>query len=309
MIAIRFLLFCWDTVNDFLSKNGPYIAGAIAFYTLFSIFPLSLAVISGIGFVLGPRAEPEQLDLAMKIADVFPVSSEFVAREVQDIVSARAITGIASVFGLLWAATAVFGAIRKGINAAWGIKTPRPFLKERLIDFALVLGAGVVMLFVLFSPLVLAVIQEITKVVAPESPIFSDLVWRLSDNLLFPALAFGTFLFLYTFLPNTYVKFQHVWPVALLASLAFDAANLGFVWYLKNFALDHYNVLYGSVGAILAFLTWVYVSAIIVLFGALVTSRYAAYASNLEIERPTLRILWSGFSRVRLRIVDAPRMA
>ena len=121
--------------------------------------------------------------------------------------------------------------------------------------------------------------------------------------------AFGTFLFLYTFLPNTYVNVKHVWPVALLASLAFDAANLGFVWYVKNFSLDQFNVLYGSVGAILAFLTWVYLSAIIVLFGALVTSRYAAYVSSIEIERPTLRLLWTGFSRVRLRVVAAPRMA
>ena len=95
----------------------------------------------------------------------------------------------------------------------------------------------------------------------------------------------------------------------MLASLAFDAANLGMIWYLKNFALEHYSVVYGSVGAILAFLTWVYVSAIIVLFGALVTSRYAAYAASIEIERPTLKLLWTGFSRVRLRIVDAPRMA
>ena len=99
-----------------------------------------------LGFVLGPRAEEEQL--ARDIAEFLPVSSDYVSQSIQGVVSARAITGIASVFGLLWAATAAFGAMRKGINAAWGIRKTRPFLKERMIDFGLVLGAGMLMLAV-----------------------------------------------------------------------------------------------------------------------------------------------------------------
>ncbi len=300
MPFVRFVLFCADIVNDFLYKNCPYIAGAIAFYTLFSIFPLLLAIISVLGYVLGPRAE--QGELAVKIAEVIPVSSDFIGTTVQGLVSARAITGIASIFGLLWAATAVFGAIRKGINYAWGITKTRPFLKERLIDFALVLGAGVLLLAVLLSGPALGILKEATRVLAPESEYFSYFVWKLVARLLLPALAFLTFLVLYRFLPNTRVRLKDVWLGALLASLAFDGANLGFVWYMRTFPF-HYNVVYGSVGAVLALLTWVYLSAIIVLFGALLTSRYAAYASNMPSQFESLRLLWTGFSRVRLRVV------
>ena len=67
----------------------------------------------------------------MRTADIIPVSSDFIGETVSSVFRARVVTGIVSILGLLWAATVVFGAIRKGINAAWGITKPRPFLKER----------------------------------------------------------------------------------------------------------------------------------------------------------------------------------
>lgn len=306
MAFVRFVLFLADAVNDFLAKNCTHLAGAISFYTMFSIFPLFLAVISVLGFVLGPRAEEEQL--ARDIAGHLPVSSDYVSQTIQGVVSARAITGIASVFGLLWAATAAFGAMRKGINAAWGIRKTRPFLRERMIDFGLVLGAGMIMLAVFFIPTILGVMREISLVIAPESEYFTNFIWDLVASLLFPSLTFLSFLILYRYLPNTEVRISDVWPGALLASFAFSGANLGFVWYVRTYPLV-YNVVYGSVGAVIALLTWVYLSAIILLFGALLTSRYAAYSASLGARQNNLQILWSGFSRVRLRIVAPTRVA
>lgn len=139
MIFIRFLLFSIDTVNDFFDKNCHYIAGAISFYTLFALFPLFLAIIAVLSY-LKPGPD-DQVNLAVNIANVLPISSAFVSQEVANVVSTRAITGVASVVGLLWSATAVFSAIRKGVNAAWGVKKTRPYFTERLIDFALVLGS------------------------------------------------------------------------------------------------------------------------------------------------------------------------
>ena len=302
MVFVRLILFLVDAITDFLTKNCTHLAGAISFYTLFSIFPLFLAVISVLGFVLGTGAEDEQL--AKAIAEVLPVSSDYVTQTIQGVVSARTITGIASVFGLLWTATAAFGAIRKGINAAWGIRKTRPFLKERMIDFGLVLGAGMMILAVFFSSPILGVMREITFIITPESEYFTNFIWDLMGGLLFPSLTFLTFLILYRYLPNTEVRINDVWPGALLASLAFFSVNLGFVWYVRTYPLV-YNVVYGSVGAIIALLTWVYLSAIILLFGALVTSRYAAYSASLGERQNNFKTLWSGFTRVRLRI-EAP---
>ena len=300
MTFVRFVLSWVDTVNEFLDKNCPYIAGAIAFYTLLSIIPLLLAIISVLGY-MGPSTEAEQLELAIQLADVIPVSSDLIGQTVASVVSARVVTGVVGIVGLFWMSTVVFGAIRKGINTAWGITVPRSFLKERLIDLALMLGAGLVLLIVLFSVPALGIVRETTFVVAPDSAFFNNLVWNFTARLLLPALAFVTFLVLYRFLPNTDVKLSNIWAGALGASLAFDATNLAFVWYVQNYG--HYNLIYGSIGTILAMLTWVYLSSIILLFGALVTSRYATYVASLPEQHRNLKVLWTGFSRVRVREV------
>jgi membrane protein len=301
---VRFVLFCTDAVNDFLDRNCPYVAGAIAFYTLFSLFPLFLAIISVAGFVLGSDAQQNRL--ARDIADVLPVSTEYIGETVQGVVRARAITGVASILGLLWAASAAFGAIRKGINNAWGIRRTRPFLKERLMDFALVMSAGLLMLVVLFATPTFAFFREVTEALAPDADIASELIWGLLAKLLTPLLSFLTFLMLYRFLPNTKVRLGDVWMVALVASAAFEGAKWGFVWYVTTFPV--YNAVYGPVGAIMALLTWVYVSAIILLFGALVTSRYAAFADRVR-DQQGLKLVWTGLSRVRLRVVPTTEVA
>ena len=300
MYFVRFVLFCTDTVNDFLAKNCPFLAAAIAFYALFSLFPLFLAIISVAGFVLGPHADKTQL--ARDISEVIPVSADYIGRTVEGIVSARAITGVASIIGLLWASTAAFGAMRKGINAAWGIRKTRPFLKERAMDFTLVIGAGLVILSLLFGTPILESIRELSAVIAPEADAPVDYLWSLIARLTTPFLTFATFVLLYRFLPNTKVTFSDVWMGALLAALAFDGAMWGFVWYVRTFPV--YNAVYGSVGAVMALLTWVYVSAIILLFGAHVTSRYAQYTARVQDVRG-IRIVWTGLSRVRLRVVAA----
>ena len=304
MYFVRFVLFCADAVNDFLRKNCPYVAGAISFYTLFSFFPLILAMITVAGFVSGPDLQETQL--ARDITQKIPVSTEFIGQTVEGVVSARAITGVASVFGLLWASTAAFGAMRKGINAAWGISKTRPFLKERLMDFTLVVGAGLLIMLMLFVTPILESFREATTVFAPEAEMPVNLVWTIIRQLVTLILSFLTFLILYRFLPNTEVRLSDAWLGALLAAAAFDGAMWGFVWYVTKFPV--YNLVYGSVGAVMALLTWVYVSAIILLFGALVTSRYAAFAARVR-EEQGIRLLWAGLSRVRLRVVVTPGVA
>ena len=301
MYLIRLVLFFRDAINDFLDKNCTHAAGAISFYTLFSFFPLVLAAISIAAFLRATDAAQEQL--AHQIALVIPVETEFIVERVQDVVQARGPLGAVSVVGLLWASTAAFGAIRKGINAAWGIKGTRPFLKERLIDFALVLGAGMVVVVFLFVTPFFALLHEFTTSVAPEVELASDFFWSLIAQLLSPVVSFLSFLFLYRFLPNTGVQVRDVWLGALGAAVAFEGAKWLFVWYLNTFPV--YNVVYGPIGAVMALLTWVYVSAIILLFGAHLTSRYASFPIRIREERG-LKLLWTGLARVRLRVVAMP---
>ena len=104
----------------------------------------------------------------------------------------------------------------------------------------------------------------------------------------------------YRYLPNTQVRFSDVWIGGFFAAFAFNCSNWGFVWYMRTFP-STYNLVYGSLGAVLALLSWVYVSALIVLVGALITSRYARYIES--IEHITFKSIISGFWRVKLKTV------
>ena len=309
MYFARFVLFCADAINDFMYKNCPYVAGAIAFYALFSLFPLFLAVLSVMGFVLGPEAE--QTELVEEIAAVVPVSNELISDTLRGIVSARTITGVAAVIGLIWASTAAFGAIRKGINNAWGIRRTRPFLRERVMDICLVVGAALIVVLFLFIAPVFGALREFSGIVAPDSFLQNELFWTFATNLVAPVISFVIFVMLYYFMPNTKVRFQDVWPTALAVAIAFWVVNLVFVWYVQTYPI--HNALYGPVGAILALLTWVYISAITLLFGALLCSRYAGYVASYGgvdgIDSSGLRMILGCGARVRIRVVRDPAAA
>ena len=301
MSAVRFVIFICDAVREYLRRNCSHSAGAIAFYTLFSMFPLFLFLTIALSYVFGPETAAEEKELVDAITAVIPVSHSFVGDTVHNVTDARDEVAVVSFIGVLWASTAMFGAIRKGVNNAWGIREPRPFLKERLIDFGLVFGAGVLVTLLLFSTAVFEIVRGIAIQIAPEENLFGGLFWSIGPKLVTPVLIFPTFLAIYRYLPNSEVRVRDVWPWALVGSLVFNAASLAFVWYVSTFPF--YNLLYGSIGAVLALLTWVYLSATIVLFGALVSSRYCEYVASVGSDRGW-RMLWGGFSRVRLRVVE-----
>jgi len=86
------------------------------------------------------------------------------------------------------------------------------------------------------------------------------------------ALAFVVFLFLYRFVPNTQVSWRDVWMGALVAAICFEITKSAFVWFVGNFS--YYNLVYGPVGTVIALLVWTYMSALILLFCAELTSVY-----------------------------------
>ncbi len=298
MYLVRFIFLCADMVNDFLSKNCPYIAGAIAFYTLFSLFPIILAIISVWGFFLGP--DTDQVELAEQVAEVIPISSDFIAQTVRGVVSAKIVTGVVAALGMMWASSAAFGAIRKGINTAWGIKKPRPFIKERLIDMTLVTGAGILMVALLFVAPTASSIHRGLSLVFPD--ISFEFLSRVISQAVSPILSFSTFMVLYRYMPNTEVRFRDVWPGALFACLGFEGAKWVFLEYVNTYSM--HNLLYGSVGAVMALLSWVYISAMILLFGALLTSRYANITGDANDGVGGYKPMWTGLSRVRLKVVE-----
>ena len=269
----------WRAINDFLGKNGPQLSAAISYYTLFSLFPLIVAIISGLSFLLGQESIDE---LANRVAQQSPVSEETISEIITSAVNSRNIAGIVGILGLLWAGTAVFGSIRKGINATWGITRPRSFLKERLIDITFMVVAAVLMLISIFSTAILTYLMEILEFITRETYVDGALLWERLASALPPTLSFIVFFAIYWLLPNTNVKITEPLPGAIFATTGFEILKNVFVWFIGNSSI--YSTIYGCVGSIVVLLVWVYVSSIILLFGSTITARFSQYSLVKEKE-------------------------
>jgi membrane protein len=278
-ILVKIVGASWRAINDFLGKNGPQLSAAISYYTLFSLFPLIVAIISGLSFLLGQESIDE---LANRVAQQSPVSEETISEIITSAVNSRNIAGIVGILGLLWAGTAVFGSIRKGINATWGITRPRSFLKERLIDITFMVVAAVLMLISIFSTAILTYLMEILEFITRETYVDGALLWERLASALPPTLSFIVFFAIYWLLPNTNVKITEPLPGAIFATTGFEILKNVFVWFIGNSSI--YSTIYGSVGSIVVLLVWVYVSSIILLFGSTITSRFSQYSLVKEKE-------------------------
>lgn len=260
-----------DAVKEFLTDNCLHLSASISYYMFFCIFPLSLAFISILGFILGsPESEAKVIGA---IGDFLPVSSEFITSTIRDVVRARGSLGVIATLGLLWGGSAVFNVLRRSVNIAWGIKKPRPFLAERAMELTMTLGVGLLLLISIAITTALEVVQQFNATVIGIEFLNGVVFWQVSLMLLSMTLAFATFLLIYKFVPYTRVRWRDVMIGALLAAVGFEATKQIFVWYVTHHA--HHHLIFGPVGTIIALLIWAYISAVIVLFCAKLTSVYS----------------------------------
>ena len=293
----RFVLICADLTNDFLGKNGPHLAAGVTYYFLFSLLPLTLAMTSVIGF-LARGTNLEETAIATVITSFLPVAKEDVALNLEVLARTKLVTGLVGILGLMWVSTTVFGGIRKGINAVWGISKPRAYFHERFIDISFTMGAGLLLLAPLAVTVIIAILSGLDTATATADPTFMQNNLRQIVTFFSPLASIAVFMVLYRYLPNTKVTFRDVWPGAVMAAFAFEAAKWSFLWYTSTFpVVDSANVVYGPLGALIALLTWVFVSANILFFGALVTSRYSVYLSR-KAEEKSLQFL-ANFKQLR----------
>ena len=252
-----------DIVRDFLTFNVPHMAASIAFWGFFSIFPMVLAIVLLTSSFLSYDSFIETL------SDNVPVSDkEFIRDTLEGVTENWPYTGLVSVIGLVWASLAVFSAVRKGMNAAWGVTRARPFFRERLIDFSLMMGAWLTFV----ASVAITPVLEFTRNAPHVGRFFTwEGYWELFRILLPLVLTTFVFMFLYRFVPNTQVRWRDVWVGALLAAVSFEVLRHGFVWYVGMFSV--YHLVYGTAATMVVLLAWVYFSGVVLLFGAVVASR------------------------------------
>ena len=237
-----------------------------------------LLATSILGFILGTNDTSELADFSVNLAKFLPVSKDFISDTIYGISIDRPLSGTFGVVALAWASTSVFATIRKGINITWGINKTRNIIQEKLIDFMLVVIVSILLIFGLLSGPILSIAIELIRYFLPDSEVFTQLFWNISSKVIFPTMSFLTILFLYTYIPYTKINIKEIIPFALLTAFVFNLGNFAFIEYLK--ISTHYNLVYGSIAGILALLTWVYISSLILLFGSFLSSKYIQNKSS-----------------------------
>jgi membrane protein len=262
---------------DFYNSNNLTFASSIAYYSLLSFFPFVLISLDLLGRFAVMHGDEPFLHLVQL---VLPSRLDFVVAQTDELSRAPLRLSVMSTLLLVWASMGVFSALTTAINYAWGVERPLSYLKNKLVSFVMLMAAAVLLLvsIVLMSAIQAQQAEWFVRllVVAPViSPIRGLLVRGLSTGLIIVVIGM-----VYYFVPNTKVRLREVWAGAILAGLLWRLAFLGFSLYIRGYSRLS---VHGSITAVVLFLVWVYVSAVIVLYGAEVSAAFA----RLEAEERT----------------------
>ena len=256
------------TWREFVDDNCATHAAAIAFHTLFGLFPLLL----GTGVILSffSAGREAYADALQNLGELFPEAEDLVEQNVRGSVDLRGEFGVVALGTLLWSGSRIFQALRLALNAAWDVTGRRQALRGKAIDVGAVLLIGPLMLLSVAST---AFIETVRYVVTNLGETVSFLEFLGAEAIWLPVLylvplATSVLLFeiAYVLLPNLRVRWTHALPGALLAAVLFEAGKLGFAWYVSNLA--SFSLVYGSLSTVIVLMVWIYISAIILLIGA-----------------------------------------
>ncbi len=252
----------------FSIAKGAEAAASIAYYTLFSIFPLLLSIVA-VGSFFIDQVTVENALLKF-LPTLIPVSQEFILSNIQQVFQLRGAVSSVALLGLLWSATAVFTTIIRNINSAWPDAAPHSFIRMRLLSVAIIAAMAVLLIISSFSLtmrnilLNLGIPVDISAVSAFFSSYFNTKVFPVIIRIL---IFFG----LYYLVPQIKVKKLPALTGAVIATILWQLVTILFSAYLAS-GQARYEIIYGSLGKMIALLAWIYFSGWIILFGAHLTS-------------------------------------
>jgi membrane protein len=262
------------TVSEFRDDNVTDWAAALTYYGVLALFPAIIALVSVLGLV-GPSATQPLLEHLARLAP--GPANEIISGAIRQIASTRSTAGFAFVLGLalaIWSASSYIGAFARASNAIYGVEEGRPFWKLRPMQLIVT-----VVMLVLLAACAIAVV-----VTGPIARQVGDLVgagsaavtaWDIAKWPVIALVVVTMISLLYYAAPNVKQPgFRWITPGAVLALVLWLIGSAAFAVYVSNFA--SYNKTYGTLGGIVAFLVWLWISNIAVLLGA---------ELNAELER------------------------
>ena len=281
-IAHLSALALWRGFVGFYQSENLTHAASIAYYALLSLFPFSMLALSILGSVTAD--ESDRNAVLGFVLRYFPRQFDFITTQLDAFRGSTASFGVAGSLTLIWGSLGIFGAITTAVNHAWGVEKARSFWKHRLFSAVMMIVAGITLLAALMlvwaSQLVGA--SWFASVVSqnPALEVFRGFAVRNATTAMFIAVVGMVFYFV----PNAKVKFRDVWIGAFLTGLLWKAALFGFSWYMRD--MSRFTRVNGSIAAVVVFLFWVYMQAVILLYGVEFTAAYARLRRGRPEEMP-----------------------
>ncbi|MGA2722655.1 MAG: YihY/virulence factor BrkB family protein [Bryobacteraceae bacterium] len=252
------------------------IAKGAAYSALLSFFPV---LASAAAILVETRAQFVSRILERVLSQIVPPGTEELVVEQFRSTASRPlmllmVAGVISV----WAASGVIKSLIEGFQAAYRVPRNRGFVRQNAVAIALVLLSAAPLicasLLILFGNQAERAVLNWLKVDPVLNPLAST--WQWLSRMARYAVAFVTTVMvtavLYYFGPYREQRWRYVWPGATLATVLWLLATSGFAWYVRH--IWHYNVMYGSVGAGIALLVWMYLISAIALVGCEFNAEY-----------------------------------
>jgi membrane protein len=252
----------------FTLAKGSEAAASIAYYTLFSMFPLVLSFVA-VGSFFVDQATVER-ELIKFLPTVIPVSQDFILSNIQQVFKLRGAVSALSLLGLIWSSTSVFSTIIRNINAAWPAASPHSFIRMRLWSLAIIAALAVVLILSSFSLTFRHLLNNLG--INLDYSLISKFLSSYFYTKTLPVLIRVAVLFaLYFWVPQIKVHKMGALTGAVLVTFLWQIITTIFNAYLSS-GLARYEIIYGSLGKMIALLVWIYFTSWIILFGAHLTS-------------------------------------
>ena len=250
------------TKEQVKSDSVSILAGGVAFYSVLAIFPAMVALLSIYGLVSDPA------DVTGQINDLSAGLPNEVRRLIVDQLQAVASTSgssltaglVVSVLAAVWAASKGMKALMEAINVAYDEDETRGFVKVRLLAYGFTVGGVLLVVATVFAITALPALGEHLGAVGRLTA--SIVRWPILAAVMLLGLAV-----IYRFAPaREHARWQWVTPGSLVAGLLWVVGSVLFAVYVNNFG--SYNETYGSIGAVVVLMLWLYLTAFVVLLGA-----------------------------------------
>lgn len=258
----------WTEIND---DDVWGRAAQLAYYFLLALFPLLIFLTATLGLMLG-SGEGLRASLFNYLSQVMPGSAFQLVNSTMTEITRASNAGKLS-FGLLaalWAASNGMGAITQALNAAYNVKESRPWWKQRLVAIALTIGLSILVIAALLLILWGGKLADFLAVHYQLGGLFA-IAWKTIQWPIVFAFMITSFALIYFYAPDVKEqKWKWLTPGSAVGVVLWLLVSFGFKLYLHYF--NSYSATYGSLGAVIILMLWLYFTGVAILIGSEVNS-------------------------------------